>query len=542
MYTARRRPGVGRAALHHRRWEARCQGACAQVLVTDTAGVRPAAGPVEAEGVRRALAAAAAADVLVVVADAAAHPPVAAAAAAAAAAAGAHHSVSSEPCDAGVARPAARFALRAVDAGQGAAAPGRQSGGWTALDGSRWGGGAAADDSCGSAGPSAGEEADAPEARVAAACRSVFADLAPVGAPAGRGAARGAPLGGLLGELLPHGAAGALAAPHAEAACPDVAEAADVHVPASETGLDAALAERAEQQQVLLVANKWDLIEPGGPPAAPAPGEPAAGGASGGAARWRVCAASCRTGAGQDALLTALAAAVAAAAGGADGAAGDAALVARCAPSRTEPAARARALRACLPRQPERPCAWAGAPGRERLGALPYPAEAGGALGRLDTTLLRRPDPWAPVGCGHARCPRAARHRAAAHRRAGWAHAQAPGGRLTGACARRQREAPAAPVRRGGRTAASAGGRPRGGARGRGAARGRARAGPPDRRDRHRGRAGQRVCRVLHWQVSLPSVHVQQTVLSCCGYAYGGHEGMDCTSLKHSGTMPDCHL
>jgi len=301
----------------------------AQVLVTDTAGVRPAAGPVEAEGVRRALAAAAAADVLVVVAVAAAHPPVAAAAAAAA---GSDQSVSSEPCGASGARPAARHAGRAASTGQGAPPLCRQIG--VAPDSSCQDSGGVACDLQKLAGLTAGEEADAREARIAAACRSVFADLAPAGAPAGSGATRGALLGGLLEELLPHGAAGALAAPQALAAWPDADEAADVHAPAAETGLDAMPA--PQQQQVLLVANKWDLVERGGPPAAPAPGAPAAGGASGGAARWRVCAASCRTGAGLDALLAALAAAVQAAVDGADGAAGDAALVARCAPTRVE--------------------------------------------------------------------------------------------------------------------------------------------------------------------------------------------------------------
>jgi len=322
----------------------------AQVLVTDTAGVRPAAGPVEAEGVRRALAAAATADVLVVVADAAAHPPVAAAAAAAA---GSDQCVSSEPCGASGARPAAQVAGRAEGTGQGAprrALPAglcRQIG--VAPDSSCQDSGGVADDLQKLAGLTAGEEADAREARIAAACRSVFADLAPAGAPAGSGAMRGALLGGLLGELLPHGAAGVLAAPQVLAAWPDADEAADMHAPAAETGLDAMPA--PQQQQVLLVANKWDLVERGGPPAAPAPGAPAAGGASGGAARWRVCAASCRTGAGLDALLAALAAAVQAAVGGADGAAGDAALVARCAPTRAELATLvrmcAREVRAC---------------------------------------------------------------------------------------------------------------------------------------------------------------------------------------------------
>ena len=106
-------------------------------------------------------------------------------------------------------------------------------------------------------------------------------------------------------------------------------------------------------QQVLLVANKWDLVGSGGalrhaeaqvppdadPGSAPASKEGRTESEALGLgfpkstpdqARWRACAVSCRTGEGMDALLAELTAAVTAVVGG-GGAGDDAALVTRCA-------------------------------------------------------------------------------------------------------------------------------------------------------------------------------------------------------------------
>ena len=317
----------------------------AQVLVTDTAGVRAAGGEVEAEGVRRALAAASAADIVAIVADATAHPGIAAAAAVTA-----QHGRNGLPGD-GLGgqldcRPdAAAREARSGDDDKGRVQRGRG-------------------DEAGAAG-----RVQSTEARTRAACRGLFADFASAAAstasdstaagepwpPAGQPAAQAPPP-----CRVEHGVAPTM--PVASGSVLEVLLGPDELGPSISAGeLDGAIAgvgtregcAAAPAQQVLLVANKWDLLGPGGAlrdAETPFPSNVALGSAPAGKegraeseglgpgfpkprpdqARWRACAVSCRTGEGMDALLAELRSAVAAVVGG-GGAVDDAALVTRCA-------------------------------------------------------------------------------------------------------------------------------------------------------------------------------------------------------------------
>ena len=317
-----------------------------QVLVTDTAGVRAAGGEVEAEGVRRALAAAAAADIVAIVADAAAHPAIAAAAAAAA-----DHDHKGSPED-GLGGQ--------LDSRPGAAARGARIGRGANVHVHQWRGDGAI----------AAGTAQHAEARVRAACQGLFADFASAaalpasesvragepGLPAGQPAAKAPPF------QVEHEAAPTL--PVASGSVLEVLLGTDELGPrmsaweldGAAAGVGTPKAFSAEPaQQVLLVANKWDLVGSGGAlqdaethwPANAEPGSAPASNAGRAEreglslgfprltpdqARWRACAVSCRTGEGLDVLLAELRAAVAAIVGG-GGAADDAALVTRCAVS-----------------------------------------------------------------------------------------------------------------------------------------------------------------------------------------------------------------
>ena len=306
---------------------------CAQVLVTDTAGVRAADGVVEAEGVRRALAAAAAADIVAIVADAAAHPAVAAAAAAA------EQQGRDDSLEALTgSQLTSRLGAAASEVGMGGAADAPLQQGGIARGSGR---------------------AQRFEARIKAACRGLFADFASAGVSAGSDPAAACGPGPPAGQPKP-----SASHPHmAEHAVPPAmsalrssvlevllgADEQGVSMPAGDTdsGLGGTGAPvgcaPVPGQQVLLVANKWDLVRSGGGPmrAAVLPCIPDAdlsgapvssdGRAEGDQARWRACAVSCRTGEGLGALLAELCSAVAAVAGGSR-AADDAALVTRCAP------------------------------------------------------------------------------------------------------------------------------------------------------------------------------------------------------------------
>lgn len=311
--------------------------------MTDTAGIRAAAaaGEVEAEGVRRALAAAAAADIVAIVADAAAHPDLAAAA----------QSELREPPTsppAGCSHPSVSEQGWAPAAAAAPVCEGQH-------DRRSGGGGQGLED----AGAGLAEE------RVRAACQGLFADFSPSALPCSSfaededGVVCGPGAQGVgdsvLDALLP---ASAVSQPHPPAppgkACAPggqglwVTQRSGASLPA---------------QRVILVANKWDLVAPSLRAAsalpnrqtAPGGAESAAGkrtaglggvqslsrqekasrgeggGAKDGHACWRVCAVSCRTGEGLDALLCELQAAVAAVVS-AGGAADDAALVTRCTP------------------------------------------------------------------------------------------------------------------------------------------------------------------------------------------------------------------
>ena len=315
----------------------------AQVLVTDTAGVHAAGGEVEAEGVRRALAAAAAADIVAIVADAVAHPAIAAAAALTA-----QHGRNCSPED----ELGGQLNSRPGAAARG----GRIVGGANVQVQQGQGDGAAAAGSAQSA-----------EARIRAACRGLFADFPAAALPASECIAAGEP-GPRAGQpaaqappflRVEHEVAPAIAVPQGSVL--QVLLGRDELGPSMPAGeLDEAVAgvgtlegcAAVPAQQVLLVANKWDLVKPkadalrdaetqistyADPGSAPASKnghvesdllglgfpKPEAD-----QARWRACAVSCRTGEGMDALLAELRAAVSTVVGG-GGAVDDAALVTR---------------------------------------------------------------------------------------------------------------------------------------------------------------------------------------------------------------------
>lgn len=312
--------------------------------MTDTAGVRAAGGEAEAEGVRRALAAAAAADIVAVVADAAAHPAIAAAAAAAERQG---CECSPEDVQGGQldSRPGA--AARDVGTGDGASVQMQQGQGDKAV---------------------AAGGVHSSEAGIRAACRGLFADFASAAAStASESTADGEP--GLHARQPALQALPLLRVEHEVAPVTAVPRGSVLEVllgtglgPSMSGGeLDGGVASigmpegcaAVPAQHVLLVANKWDLVGPGGalrdaetqfqPDAdlGSAPARSTGRAESEGLglgfpepkpdqARWRVCAVSCRTGEGMDALLAELRGAVAAVVGG-GGASDDAALVTRCA-------------------------------------------------------------------------------------------------------------------------------------------------------------------------------------------------------------------
>ena len=315
----------------------------AQVLVTDTAGVRAAGGEVEAEGVRRALAVASAADIVAIVADAAAHPGIAAAAAVTA-----QHGRNGLPED-GLggqldSRPGA--AAREACTGDGDKGQVQRGQGDEAVAAGR---------------------VQSAEARIRAACRGLFADFASAAAST---ASESTAAGEIeqptdhasLPHRVEHEVALAMAVPRGSVL--EVLLGTDELGPSMSAGeLDGAVAgvgapatevcAAVPAQQVLLVANKWDLVGPGGasqdaetqsPPnadlgSAPLSKESRAESDGLGLgfpkpepdqACWRACAVSCRTGEGMDALLAEVGSAVSTVVGGGGGA-DDAALVTRCA-------------------------------------------------------------------------------------------------------------------------------------------------------------------------------------------------------------------